>query len=229
MNIIRLIGFWLLKLAAAFFLLSILLVVIFRFVPVPVTPLMVIRSIQQWQDDKPMKLHKDWVSIKNISPHLQLAVVCSEDQNFLNHSGFDFKAIEKAIEHNEKSKRKRGASTISQQCAKNLFLWPQRSWLRKGLELYFTALIELFWPKKRIMEVYLNIIEFGNGVYGAEAASQDFYNRSAAKISREQAALLATVLPNPRKYNAAKPGPYVQKRQQWVLRQMRQVEKLDWK
>jgi len=229
LNIIRLIGFWLLKLAAAFFLLSILLVVIFRFVPVPVTPLMVIRSIQQWQDDKPMKLHKDWVSIKNISPHLQLAVVCSEDQNFLNHSGFDFKAIEKAIEHNEKSKRKRGASTISQQCAKNLFLWPQRSWLRKGLELYFTALIELFWPKKRIMEVYLNIIEFGNGVYGAEAASQDFYNRSAAKISREQAALLATVLPNPRKYNAAKPGPYVQKRQQWVLRQMRQVEKLDWK
>jgi monofunctional glycosyltransferase len=228
LNIIRTIGLWILKLAAAFILLSILMVVIFRFVPVPITPLMVIRSFQQWQSDEPVKLRKNWVSIKKISPHLQLAVVCSEDQNFLNHNGFDFKAIEKAMEHNEKSKRKRGASTISQQCAKNLFLWPQRSWVRKGLETYFTVLIELIWPKKRIMEVYLNIIEFGNGVYGAEAASQDFYKRSAAKISREQAALLATVLPNPRKYNAAKPGPYVQKRQQWVLRQMRQVEKLEY-
>lgn len=189
---------------------------------------MVIRCVEQWQDDKPMKLHKDWVSMENISTHLQLAVVCSEDQSFLNHNGFDFKAIEKAIEHNEKSKRKRGASTISQQTAKNLFLWPGRSWFRKGLETYFTILIELMWPKERILEVYLNIIELGNGVYGAQAASQDFFKKDAAKLSKEQAALLAVVLPNPRKYSATKPGPYLQKRKQWVLRQMRQLEKLEW-
>jgi monofunctional glycosyltransferase len=217
----------LLKSIAALFVLSLLLVVLFRFVPVPVTPLMVIRCVEQWQDDKPMKLRKDWVSMEKISPHLQLAVVCSEDQNFLNHNGFDFKAIEKAMEHNEKSKRKRGASTISQQTAKNLFLWPGRSWLRKGLETYFTLLIELMWPKERILEVYLNIIEFGNGVYGAQAASQDFFKRDAAKLSKEQAALLSVVLPNPRKYSATKPGPYLQNRQQWVLRQMRQWGSLD--
>lgn len=213
---------------AALFVLSLLLVVLFRFVPVPITPLMVIRCVEQWQDDKPVKLHKDWVAMENISSHLQLAVVCSEDQSFLNHNGFDFKAIEKAIEHNEKSKRKRGASTISQQTAKNLFLWPGRSWFRKGLETYFTILIELMWPKERILEVYLNIIELGDGVYGAQAASQDFFKKDAAKLSKDQAALLSVVLPNPRKYSATKPGPYLQNRKQWVLRQMRQIEKLDW-
>lgn len=228
MKTIRKITLWLLKLIAALILFSVLQVVIFRFVPVPCTALMIIRSYEQWQNDQPIKLHKNWVSMDKISPHLQLAVVCSEDQSFPQHNGFDFKAIEKAIEHNEKSKRKRGASTISQQCAKNLFLWPQRSWLRKGLETYYTVLIELMWPKKRILEVYLNIIEFGNGVYGAEAASQDFFKREASKISKEQAALLACVLPNPRKYSAVKPGPYVLKRQQWVLRQMRQWGKLEY-
>lgn len=203
-------------------LLSVLSVVLFRFVPVPVTPLMVIRSIEQFQDDRPVVLKKTWKPLEKISPHLQLAVVCAEDQNFLNHHGFDFEAIEKAMEHNKKSKRKRGASTISQQTAKNLFLWPGRSWLRKGFEVYFTVLIEFIWPKERIMEVYLNIIELGDGIYGAEAAAQTFYRTSAEKLSRPQSALLAAVLPNPRSYSASNPSVYVRGRQAWILGQMAQ-------
>jgi len=213
-------GRLLFRLLLGLFLLSILSVVIFRFVPVPITPLMVIRSVEQWQDDRPVVLKKTWKPLKKIAPHLHLAVVCAEDQNFLNHRGFDFGAIEKAMEHNKKSKRKRGASTISQQTAKNLFLWPGRSWLRKGLEVYFTVLIEFIWPKERIMEVYLNIIEFGDGVYGAEAAAQFNFNQPAEKINRSQAALLAAVLPNPRQYSAKNPGPYVRTRQTWILGQM---------
>lgn len=212
---------WSLRLFLAFLLLTITSVVVFRWVPVPVTPLMLIRTVEQKMDGKPVKLQKDWVSRDAISPHLQLAVVCTEDQNYLKHNGFDFGAIKKAIKHNEKSNRKRGASTISQQTAKNVFLWPGRSWIRKGLEVYFTFLIELFWSKERIMEVYLNVIEMGDGIYGAEAASQTFFKKPAAKLSKEQAALIACVLPNPRKYNAAKPGPYLVKRKAWTLQQMR--------
>lgn len=211
-----------LKILMGLLLLSILSVVIFRFVPVPITPLMVIRSVEQFQEDRPMVLKKSWRSLERITPHLQLAVVCAEDQNFLSHRGFDFEAIEKAMEHNKKSKRKRGASTISQQTAKNLFLWPGRSWLRKGFEVYFTVLIEFIWPKERIMEVYLNIIEFGDGVYGAEAAAQTFYRTSAEKLSRPQSALLAAVLPNPRSYSATNPSAYVRSRQAWILGQMAQ-------
>lgn len=159
--------------------------------------------------------------MKRISDNLQLAAVCAEDQNFLEHNGFDIEAIRKAMEHNEKSTRKRGASTISQQTAKNLFLWPSRSWVRKGFEVYFTALIELIWSKERILEVYLNIIELGPGVYGAEAAAQEFFNTSAEKLSRQEAALLAAVLPSPLKYSAKNPSPYVRTRQGWVLVQMR--------
>jgi monofunctional glycosyltransferase len=195
-------------------------VILFRFVPVPVTPLMIIRCVEQKLDGKDLKLKKNWVPLEQISSHLPLAVVCSEDQNFLNHSGFDFNAIEKAMKHNERSKRKRGASTISQQTAKNLFLWPGRSWIRKGLEVYFTFLIELTWSKQRIMEVYLNIIEMGDGVYGAEAAGKNFFRKSAKNLSASEAALIAAVLPNPRKFSAAKPSRYVAARQQWVLRQM---------
>lgn len=203
------------------FLLSILLVVVFRFVPVPVTPLMIIRCVEQFQADEPIRLKKDWEPMARIFENLQLAVVCAEDQNFLNHNGFDFEAIEKALEHNEKSNRKRGASTISQQTAKNLFLWPSRSWVRKGFEVYFTVLIELFWPKERILEVYLNIIELGPGVYGAEAAAKEFFGSNAEELNRPQAALLAAVLPAPLKYSAKNPGPYVRSRQGWVLVQMK--------
>lgn len=200
---------------------SILLVVVFRFVPVPVTPLMVIRSVEQWQNDDELTLKNDWEPMDRISKNLQLAVVCAEDQNFPTHNGFDIEAIEKALEHNKKGKRIRGASTISQQCAKNVFLWPQRSWLRKGLEVYFTVLIELIWPKERILEVYLNIIELGPGIYGAEAASQQFFNIPAEKLNRSQAALLAAVLPSPLNYSAARPSAYVRSRQGWILVQMK--------
>ena len=158
--------------------------------------------------------------LDEISPNLQLAVLSSEDQNFLTHHGFDFDAIEKAVEHNENHKHKRGASTISQQTAKNVFLYDGRNWVRKGVEVYFTFLIETFWNKKRIMEVYLNVIEFGDGIYGAEAASQEFFHTPAKKLSNEQAALLAAVLPAPRKFSAKTPSPYVRKRQEWILGQM---------
>ena len=152
-----------------------------------------------------------------------VAVIAAEDQNFEDHFGFDWQAIEKAIAHNEHSRRKRGASTVSQQTAKNLFLWESRSWVRKGFEVYFTLLLETLWPKRRILEVYLNIVEFGDGVYGVEAASRKFFGRSAAALTPGQAALLAAVLPSPRRFRADAPSPYVRGRQEWILRQMRQL------
>jgi monofunctional biosynthetic peptidoglycan transglycosylase len=203
-----------------FFGLSILSVIIFRWVPVPVTPLMLIRCLEQKMDGKEMKLQKDWVSFDELSPHLQLAVVCSEDQNFIKHNGFDFKAIDKALEYNETHKRTRGASTISQQTAKNVFLWPGRSWIRKGLEVYFTFLIETLWSKERIMEVYLNVIETGDGIYGAESSAKIFFKKRAKDLSRQEAAIIAAVLPNPLKFKADRPSPYVRKRQAWVNNQM---------
>jgi monofunctional biosynthetic peptidoglycan transglycosylase len=202
------------------FLFSVCLVVLYRFVPVPITILQVTRCVQQFQEDKPIVLYKDWEPIENISNKLQLAVVCAEDQKFLNHNGFDVEAIEKAIEHNKKGKRIRGASTISQQTAKNVFLWEGRTWLRKGLEVYFTALIELLWSKERIMEVYLNVIEMGKGIYGAQAASLYYFKKDASQLTSAEAALLASVLPNPRKYSAANPGPYIRGRQSWTMGQM---------
>ena len=210
-----------LKTCLWFFIISIASVILFRWVPVPVTPLMGLRCCEQMFDSKrDVKLKKNWVPLEEISPNLQLAVICSEDQNFLEHHGFDFDAIEKAVEHNEHSRHKRGASTISQQTAKNVFLWPGRSWVRKGFEVYFTFLIELFWSKERIMEVYLNVIEFGDGVYGPQAASKEFFRQDAKKLSREQSALLASVLPNPFRFLVKSPGSYVRGRQSWVLGQM---------
>lgn len=211
------------KTAMWFFILSIASVILFRWVPIPVTPLMLIRCMEQKVDGKEMKLKKDWVSFEEVSPNLQLAVVCSEDQNYIKHSGFDWKAIEKAMDENDKGKRMRGGSTISQQTAKNVFLWPGSGWtryLRKGFEVYFTFLIETFWSKERIMEVYLNVIEMGDGVYGAEAASQEFFHKNAKDLSKSEAALIAAVLPNPRKFSAKNPSGYVIKRQQWVMHQM---------
>lgn len=210
------------------FIVSIGLVILFKWVPVPFTPLMVIRTIEQKIDGKDIVWKHDWESIDNISTNLQLAVICSEDQNFLVHHGFDMKAIEKAIEHNKKSKRTRGASTISQQTAKNVFLWPHRSWFRKALETYFTFLIELIWSKERIMEVYLNSIEMGNGIYGAEAAAQHWFRKPASKLTRYQAAAIAAVLPNPRRYRANPPTAYIQRRQAWTVRQMGFYGRLDY-
>lgn len=223
---------WCLNVALLFLIFSVSITIVYRWVPVWATPLMFIRTFEQLINGKDLKWKKDWEPKEKISPHLQLAVVASEDQNFLKHNGFDFKAIEKAIEHNKKKGRKniRGASTISQQTAKNVFLWPQRSWIRKAFEVYFTFLIEFFWDKERILEVYLNVIEMGDGIYGAEAASQVYFKKSAEKLSKEEAALIAAILPNPRKYSAVNPSPYIRGRQQWILKQMRNFGgKLDFK
>jgi monofunctional biosynthetic peptidoglycan transglycosylase len=217
---LKAIGKFMLKIFLWFLAISIGLVLLFRWVPVPATPLMLIRCVEQVADGKELKLKKDWEPLENISPNLQLAVVCSEDQNFIHHYGFDMQAIEKAMEHNETHKKKRGASTISQQTAKNVFLWPGRSWVRKGLEVYFTFLIETCWSKQRIMEVYLNIIETGNGIYGAQASAKIFFKKDAKNLSAGESAIIAAVLPNPRKYSATNPGTYIRGRQFWVLRQM---------
>lgn len=211
-----------LKITLWFFIISIGSTVLYRFLPVPITPLMLIRLMEQaGESDRPMRLEKDWVSIDEMSPHLQLAVVCSEDQEFLEHEGFDFNAIKKAYKYNQTHKKKRGASTISQQTAKNVFLWPGRSWVRKGLEVYFTFLIEVIWSKERIMEVYLNIIEFGDGVYGVEAAALRNYNKSAKDINRPEAAMLAAVLPSPLRLSPINPTADLKEKQSWIMRQMR--------
>lgn len=218
------------KAALWFFGLSIFFVVLFRFLPVPVTPLMVIRSVEQVFGDDDLRLKHDWVPIEEISRHLPLAVVCSEDQNFMNHSGFDLDAIQRSVDAAKRGvKRVKGASTISQQTAKNVFLWPGRSWIRKGFEAYFTVLIEFVWPKERIMEVYLNSIEMGKGIYGAQAAAEFYWKTSAKNLSRSQAAAIAAILPNPRKYSANPPGPYVQSRIGWILGQMDQWGTLKFK
>jgi monofunctional biosynthetic peptidoglycan transglycosylase len=207
---------FLLKLIAGFFIITIFFVILYKWVPVPFTPLMAIRYFENPEEP----IQHDWVPISKISPHLQLAVISSEDQNFLNHSGFDIKAIEKAIDENKRGKRVRGASSISQQTAKNVFLWPQRSWIRKGLEVYFTFMIELFWSKERILEVYLNSIEMGKGIYGAEAASLAWFNKPAVKLSAYEAAAIAAILPNPRQYRANPASNFINQRKNWIVRQM---------
>ncbi len=202
---------------------SVLLVAVLRYLPIPCSALMIERRVESWFDQKPYKSSHTWVSLDEMSPYLGAAVIAAEDQNFAEHFGFDWKAIEKAIEHNEHSRKKRGASTVSQQTAKNMFLWESRSWPRKGFEAYFTLLIELGWSKRRILEVYLNIVEFGDGVYGAEAASYAFFNKPAKKLRPAEAALLAAVLPNPHKFHAGAPTAYLRGRQSWILRQMGQL------
>lgn len=201
-------------------------VIVFRFVPVPVTPLMLIRCVEQKSDGKSMKLSKDWTPINEMSAAMPLAVIASEDQNFEEHFGFDLDAIRKAQAYNErhKGKKMKGASTISQQTAKNVFLWPSRSWIRKGFEVYFTFLIELFWSKQRIMEVYLNVIETGDGVYGAEAAAKEFFHKPAKKLSMREAALIAAVLPNPRKWSPSKPTAYIQRKSSRIIHFMSRLQ-----
>lgn len=204
------------KLILSLIVLSVLLVLLFKWVPVPITPLMILRYAENPQE----KTTHDWVPIEDISRHLQLAVIASEDQNFKNHNGFDLVAINKAIEDNQKGKRVRGASTISQQTAKNVFLLPHRNWVRKGLEVYFTFLIETFWTKERILEVYLNSIEMGKGIYGAEAASKVWFGKSAKNLNAYEAAAIAAILPNPREYRANPASNYIQQRKAWIVRQM---------
>jgi monofunctional biosynthetic peptidoglycan transglycosylase len=170
--------------------------------------------------DSSFVLRHTWVDLKRISPNLPLAVVASEDQKFPEHWGFDVESIEKAYALNQHSHHERGASTISQQVAKNLFLWSGGGYFRKGLEAYLTVLIEALWPKRRILEIYLNMAEFGKGIYGAEAAAQHFFHESAARLSRSDAAVLAAVLPNPVRFSAAAPSRYIQQRREWILKQM---------
>ncbi len=209
----------------AFFASTILSVIIYRFVPVFVTPLMVIRVIEQIGDGKEIKMKHSWTSIDHMSKYMPVAVIASEDANFLEHHGFDFEAIEKAAKRNmdHPEKRKLGASTISQQTAKNVFLWPGRSWVRKGFEAYFTTLIELLWSKQRIMEVYLNSIETGDGIYGVEAVAKAHFNCKASELTRSQCALIAVTLPNPRRFSSKNPSSYILKRQARIEREMRYV------
>jgi monofunctional biosynthetic peptidoglycan transglycosylase len=217
-----------LKLIKYLIILALSLVLIFAFVPVPVTGVMIERHIQaMWSSQKNFDLQHKWVAFEHISSAMKQAVVAAEDQKFPDHYGFDTEAIEKALEYNSRGQKVRGASTISQQTAKNVFLWTGRSWFRKGLELVFTGLIELVWGKERILEVYLNSVEFGPGVFGVEAAAQKFFKRPASKLSRHQAALLAAVLPNPLRFKVQDPSPYMYKRQQWILKQMGQLAPIE--
>ena len=212
----------------AFFASTILSVVTLRWLPVYATPLMFIRWVQQIKAGEETRWHHHWVPLDEISPSLSLAVMASEDALFLEHNGFDFKAIEHAAMRNMKypEKQKLGASTISQQTAKNVFLWPGRSWTRKGLEVYFTALIELMWGKERIMEVYLNSIEMGDGIYGADAVAEQHFNTTAKELTKAQCALIAATLPNPRRFNSAYPSNYMKKRQKRILHEMKFVKPL---
>lgn len=221
---IRIVFKIILKVVFTLFILSLFLVVAFKFVPVPFTPLMISRAFEPTENGEETTFSHDWEPLENISKNLQKAVVASEDQHFFTHSGFDFKAIEKAMKINQKGKRVLGASTISQQTAKNVFLWQGRSYLRKGLEVYFTILIELVWGKERIMEVYLNSIEMGKGVYGAQAAAQHWYGKNAADLTKEQAAGIAAILPNPLKFKASNSSRYIKKRKRKIARLMNYVK-----
>ena len=216
-----------LKLAlATFFATSVLAVIAYKFIPVYFTPLMAIRACQQIAHGERLTCHKTWTPINKISKHMVTAVVASEDAKFMKHHGFDWAGISSAAKKNLQSdkKQKVGGSTISQQTAKNVFLWQRQSWLRKGLEAYFTVLIEVFWGKERIMEVYLNVIEMGDGgIYGAQAAAEQHFGRDAATLTRGQAALIAATLPNPHRFSAKSPSAYVWKRQNAILKNMNLV------
>lgn len=210
-----------------FLMVSVLWVLFYRFVNPPITLLMVQRNIERKADGKPYKMEKKWVDFDQISDNMKRAAVSAEDQLFLKHIGFDVKAIEKAFAANQKGKKIKGGSTISQQTAKNVFLWPGRSWIRKGFEAYFTLLIEIFWSKERILEVYLNVIEMGDGIYGAEAASQAYYGKSCTKLSKAQAALIAACFPNPIRWSPKHATPYIRHRQYLIMKNMRRLGPLD--
>lgn len=204
--------------------LSVVQVLALRFIDPPFSAFMASRQLRAWASgDWQFRIAHDWRDLDAIAPNLPLALVAAEDQNFAVHHGFDFKAIAKARKLNARGRKLRGASTISQQVAKNLFLWSGRSWLRKGVEAWYTVLIEALWPKRRILEVYANIVEFGDGVYGAQAAARSFFGKDAARLGPAESARLAAVLPDPKRYDARNPGPYVQRRGNAIQRQMRQI------
>ena len=203
----------------AFFASTILAVIAYRFIPVYITPLMAIRCFQNGS----LTIHHHWISLDKMSAHMPVAVMASEDSRFLLHHGFDFNAIGQAAKNNLKGGRKHGASTISQQTAKNVFLWPGRSWVRKGFEVYFTALMELFWSKQRIMEVYLNSIEMGSSIYGADACAELNFGKKADELTRADCALIAATLPNPRKFSSKYPSEYMRKRQRQIMANMRYI------
>lgn len=214
-------GFWgkLKRILLILFLFQLFYIIILKWIDPPIT----ITQLHSWVKGDGLK--RDYVEGDKISYHLKLAVIASEDQIFADHAGFDWKSIEKAIKYNEKKpNRMRGGSTISQQVAKNVFLWQGRDYLRKGLEIYFTKMIEWIWGKKRIMEVYLNVIEMGRGIYGAEAASQQYFKKPAAKLTRNEAASIAACLPNPKKYTVKPRHSYITVRTPWIMRQMRNLE-----
>lgn len=204
--------------------LSVLLVLVLRWVPPPFTALMIERKLESWREGgQSIDLQRTWRPWTALPDNLKMAVIAAEDQKFADHWGFDVEAIRSALAHNERGGSLRGASTLSQQVAKNLFLWSGRSWVRKGFEVWFTGWIELLWPKQRILEVYLNSVEWGNGIFGAEAAAQDHFGIGAANLSAAQASQLAAVLPNPREWNAGRPGPHVRQRAGWIRQQVRQL------
>jgi monofunctional biosynthetic peptidoglycan transglycosylase len=207
---------------------SIFFVVLYKFVPVPFTPLMITRAIEKKLDGKEMICNHDWVPIEDISNNMQKAVIASEDSKFLTHYGFDFDAMKKAMKNNEKGEKLKGGSTISQQTAKNVFLWQGRSYFRKILEAYFTVLIEIIWGKERIMEVYLNSIEMGDGVYGVQAATEYWYQKDCHSLTKTEAAGIAAILPNPRKFKASNSSSYINRRKSRIVRLMRNVGNLDY-
>ncbi len=206
---------------AAWLLLTCTVVIALRWLDPPTSAFMLLHARTASTPNSPHQIRHRWVDWKDISSHAKVAVIASEDQRFPEHFGFDVKSINDALDDMESGRRVRGASTISQQVVKNLFLWPGQSWIRKGLEAYFTVLVEVFWPKQRILEIYLNIAEFGRGVYGVGAASEAFFRKSAARLTAPEAALLAAVLPSPKRMRVASPSRYVRSRQQWILSQMR--------
>ena len=215
---------WLVLAALVLVVGSVLQVLVLRFVDPPLSAFMVARQVEALRaGDRGFRVDYQWRDARDISPQLAVAVIAAEDQRFAGHHGFDLEAIRAAAERNARGGRVRGASTISQQTAKNLFLWSGRSWLRKGLEAWYTVLLEALWPKQRILEVYVNVAEFGDGVYGAQAAARRYFGKDAAQLTPAEAARLAAVLPSPRRYSAANPGPYVQRRTGQIQRQMRQI------
>lgn len=218
-NILEKFKKWAPKVLMAYLIFIFSWVLAYRWIDPPATFLMLSRKMSS-EDGK---INYKWTDYKNISPHLKVCAIASEDQNFVEHAGVDFEAVDKAIEYNKKHKKKRGASTITQQVAKNAFLWPSRSFIRKIFELQFTFLIELLWPKERTLEVYLNIIEMGPQIFGAEAAARKYFHKSAAKLTLDESARIIAILPSPLKWSAVHPGPYVVKRQNWIKRQYRML------
>lgn len=212
---------WIGRALAGLVLFSLLFILLLRWINPPTSAFMMQRSVTAWWDgEEDFELYQSWTDWKNMSPHIKMAAITSEDQNFANHWGIDFGSVQKALEEYERGQDLRGASTITQQTAKNLFLWPAQSYIRKGVEAYFALLLELLWSKERILEVYLNIVEFGNGTYGVQAAAERYFNTSPARLSKAQSALMVTALPSPKRYNLAAPSSYMRERQRWVMQYM---------